>query len=151
MPVLGFDHIALSTPDLPRFLDFYERVGFGVLAESDVPNGDADKYSIVCGDNKINVRQSAEAGKARTDAHLAVVWEGGIDSLLEHLRAVDVAPALGPVRRLGGRAGATMAVSVYLRDPDDNVLEYMSYDQSDMEKYPGLTREEERLIAYGAK
>jgi catechol 2,3-dioxygenase-like lactoylglutathione lyase family enzyme len=59
------------------------------------------------------------------------VWEGGLAALHELLAAAGVTPIHGPVDRIGGRHGGTAAgVSVYLRDPDENLVEFICYDES---------------------
>jgi hypothetical protein len=69
---------------------------------------------------------------------LCFVWDGGIDDLLARLSETGVTPIEGPVPRLGGRAGGTTpGVSVYARDPDDNLIEFMSYEPDDVARYPG--------------
>ena len=65
------------------------------------------------------------------------MWEGGIDALLELLAAQGVDAIEGPVPRIGGRgAGTGQGISVYTRDPDDNLLEFISYDADDVARYP---------------
>ena len=40
--------------------------------------------------------------------------------------------------RIGGRgAGTGQGISVYTRDPDDNLLEFISYDADDVTRYAG--------------
>ena len=56
---------------------------------------------------------------------LCFVWEGGADALGELLGAHGVAVEEGPVERIGGRR--TGASSVYVRDPDGNLIEFMIY------------------------
>ena len=73
-------------------------------------------------------------------AGTSVVWDGGIDDLLAKLTDTGVTPIEGPVPRLGGRAGgATPGVSVYARDPDDNLIEFMSYEPDDVARSPGAS------------
>jgi catechol 2,3-dioxygenase-like lactoylglutathione lyase family enzyme len=56
---------------------------------------------------------------------LCFVWEGSPDALAELLRVNNVVIEEGPVERVGGRR--ERASSVYVRDPDDNLLEFMIY------------------------
>ena len=45
------------------------------------------------------------------------------------LKKAGVEIVAGPGPRRGGRGGGkTMATSVYIRDPDENLLEFMVYD-----------------------
>ncbi len=53
------------------------------------------------------------------------VWEGSADDLHARLRHAGAAIEEGPVAREGGRRAA--ATSVYVRDPDGNLLEFMVY------------------------
>ena len=56
---------------------------------------------------------------------LCFVWEGAQESLQKLLDGVGAAIEEGPVTRHGGR-GAD-GTSVYVRDPDGNLLEFMIY------------------------
>jgi catechol 2,3-dioxygenase-like lactoylglutathione lyase family enzyme len=56
------------------------------------------------------------------------VWSGPIDALQELLAEVGAAVEEGPVERRGGRAGGrAMGTSLYTRDPDGNLLEFITY------------------------
>ena len=58
------------------------------------------------------------------------MWEGGLAELTGMLAKAGVPIIGGPVDRVGGRARGTAAsVSVYARDPDQNLLEFMCYDE----------------------
>jgi catechol 2,3-dioxygenase-like lactoylglutathione lyase family enzyme len=56
---------------------------------------------------------------------LCVRWEGSGDELDALLAAVGVAVEEGPVPRRGARG--VDATSVYVRDPDGNLVEFMRY------------------------
>lgn len=56
---------------------------------------------------------------------LCFIWEGSPDSLDARLDAAGATIIEGPVERHGGRR--TQASSVYVRDPDGNLLEFMIY------------------------
>ena len=49
---------------------------------------------------------------------------GEIEDAVEHLRSVGVPVELGPVERHGAQGGGT---SVYFRDPDGSLLEFITY------------------------
>jgi hypothetical protein len=67
---------------------------------------------------------AAEPGSA----DLCFVWSGGVDALLAHLSYCAVPVIAGPVKRVGGRGGGTTeGISVYIRDPDQNLLEFICY------------------------
>ncbi|MFN8026608.1 MAG: VOC family virulence protein [Acidimicrobiia bacterium] len=105
-------------------------------------------FSIAAGNQKINVHpetmtplrgnpwylrgDTAVAGSA----DLCVVWEGGIDAAIAMLSGHGIEPIEGPVPRIGGRAGGTtVGISVYVRDPDHNLLEFISYERDDVARY----------------
>ena len=52
------------------------------------------------------------------------VWSGTPDSAIAHLEQHGIEIIEGPVTRIGGRG---KGVSVYFRDPDGNLLEFISY------------------------
>ena len=55
---------------------------------------------------------------------LCFTWDGPIDAAAAHLAGRGVAIELGPVPRFGARGRGT---SVYFRDPDGSLLEFISY------------------------
>lgn len=100
-----------------------------VLGAAVVPNGDGWAYRF--GDWQLNLHGPG------FDAHpvaripvppggsdLCFVWPGTIEAAVLHLAAAGVAIELGPVERAGARG---MGVSVYFRDPDGSLLEFLSY------------------------
>jgi len=146
MGVSGLDHVALPTHDANRLISFYRALGFSVIGEEDWRSGRRGSVSIVFGDNKINVHtetlrpghgshlsgDSAEPGCG----DLCFVWEGGIDLLVDLLHSNKAEVLTGPDRREGGRGGGSgRGVSVYTRDPDGNLLEFMSYDEHDVAQH----------------
>jgi catechol 2,3-dioxygenase-like lactoylglutathione lyase family enzyme len=56
---------------------------------------------------------------------LCFVWGGSPEALRQALDAAGAIVEEGPVERQGGRKA--IALSVYTRDPDGNLLEFMSY------------------------
>jgi catechol 2,3-dioxygenase-like lactoylglutathione lyase family enzyme len=137
MAVSGIDHIALPTANGERFLAFYKSVGFTSPDEVDWREGRSPIFSIACGDNKINVHPDGFVANLRGPAavpgcgDLCFVWSGSLVELQEMLDRVGVVPIKGPVDRVGGRAAGTAdGVSVYVRDPDDNLVEFICYDEA---------------------
>ena len=55
---------------------------------------------------------------------LCFVWDGPIDAAIAHLNSHGVAVELGPIARYGARDAG---VSVYFRDPDGSLLEFIAY------------------------
>jgi len=59
------------------------------------------------------------------NSDLCFEWPGSIEEAVEHLGRQGVAVELGPVRRNGARGEG---LSVYFRDPDGSLLEFISYE-----------------------
>ena len=135
MPVVGFDHVVLPTDNPERFIEFYKRLGFKIVDEDNWHSGDANRFAIQVGEAKINVHppqlKGVDRGATATPGcgDLCFIWEGTVDEVIEMIRKAGVEIVAGPVPRRGGRGGGqTMATSVYVRDPDQNILEFMVYD-----------------------
>lgn len=59
------------------------------------------------------------------NSDLCFVWPGAIGDARRHLEGHGVAIEEGPVGRQGGRGDG---YSVYFRDPDGSLLEFISYE-----------------------
>jgi catechol 2,3-dioxygenase-like lactoylglutathione lyase family enzyme len=126
--VRGFDHVALPMQNTDAMLAFYRGLGFEVREN-------AAACSIYIGDQMINFHRPAtwqrETFTLRAPAakppcgDLCFVWEGTPESLKAMLDRAGAKVEEGPVARQGGRKKA--ASSVYVRDPDGNLLEFMIY------------------------
>ncbi len=126
--VRGFDHVALPMQNTDAMLAFYRGLGF------DVAEG-ALACSVYIGDQMINFHRPAtwqrESFTLRAPAakppcgDLCFVWDGTPDALKAMLDRAGAKIIEGPVARQGGRRKASS--SVYIRDPDGNLLEFMIY------------------------
>ena len=58
------------------------------------------------------------------NSDLCFEWQGPIADAARHLEAHGVGIELGPVTRFGAKGPG---VSIYFRDPDGSLLEFMSY------------------------
>ena len=67
----------------------------------------------------------ARVTTAPGSADLCLLWPGPIEEAAEHLRAHGVEVEVGPVA--ARRARAASGTSVYFRDPDGSLLEFISY------------------------
>ena len=56
------------------------------------------------------------------------MWEGSAEALQDLLDDAGAEIIEGPVEREGGRG--TAGTSVYVRDPDGNLLEFLTYPDS---------------------
>jgi catechol 2,3-dioxygenase-like lactoylglutathione lyase family enzyme len=116
-----FDHVVLTTADLDRCLDFYTRV-LGMKVE----RYGKDRIALRFGDHKFNVHPPGfEAGiKARTPTpgslDLCFLADRPLDEVIAHLKQEGIPIEEGPSNRTGARFTLR---SVYVRDPDQNLIE----------------------------
>jgi catechol 2,3-dioxygenase-like lactoylglutathione lyase family enzyme len=135
MPTAGIDHIAMPTANAERLIAFYKRLGFLINNEEEWRAGTAPIFSIQVGEfSKINVHPEGYTASLRgptavpgcTD--ICFVWEGPVAECQKMLEEAGVTIIRGPVARPGGRGrGQAPSLSLYARDPDDNLLEWMTY------------------------
>jgi catechol 2,3-dioxygenase-like lactoylglutathione lyase family enzyme len=126
--VRGFDHVALPMQNTDAMMSFYRKLGFDV-----VENRAA--CSVYAGEQMINFHRPAtwqnEAFTLRAPSakppcgDLCFVWDGTPESLRAMLDRAGAKVFEGPVARQGGRKKA--GSSVYVRDPDGNLLEFIIY------------------------
>lgn len=138
MAIAGFDHVAIPAEKMEEMLAFYQRLGFGIVGEDDWRAGRRPLFAIQFGDNKINVHAPAlwqnpdftlRGPAARPGCgDFCFVWDGDSEALAALLREAGAPVEVGPVRREGGRGdGRTTGTSLYTRDPDGNLLEFIVY------------------------
>jgi lactoylglutathione lyase len=134
------DHIGIRVRDLDRALAFYRVLGFALVrrAEGDdvaiVKNQHGVELNLVfnanAGDPSVNVLMDV-AEKLPGYTHIAL-RVASIPATIAALDANRIAITQGPVSM--GQSGH---VSVFLRDPDRNVIELRGRDQGPVE---GTTR-----------
>jgi catechol 2,3-dioxygenase-like lactoylglutathione lyase family enzyme len=125
---IRIDHVVIHVSDWERSNAFYR----DVLGAELVDKGDGSQarhYRF--GDQQCNVHGPgmdpypvAERPAAPGGADLCFVWDGPIDEAVRHLLSRGVEIVEGPVAQHGGRGPGT---SVYFRDPDGSLLEFISY------------------------
>ena len=134
MAAVSIDHIAMPTSNAEKLIDFYKSIVFTINDEAAWREGKANIFSIQIGDSKINVHPEGFTAGLRgptavpgcTD--ICFVWDGTADECKQMLEAAGVEIIRGPGPCRGARAGGCLpAVSLYARDPDQNLLEWMIY------------------------
>lgn len=125
MPI-ALDHSVIHVSDWEQARDFYTRV----LGAEAVPVGMG--YAFRFGTQQLNCHGPGQIGEPRAgvpvmpgNSDLCFRWQGPIDGAMTHLKDCDVEIELGPVDRFG--AGGE-GKSVYFRDPDGSLMEFISYD-----------------------
>jgi catechol 2,3-dioxygenase-like lactoylglutathione lyase family enzyme len=120
------DHVVIHVSDWERSNAFYR----DVLGAELVARGSGFAYRF--GAQQLNVHgpgvepYPVAAGPVRPgNSDLCFVWDGAIEQAVEHLRRKRVEIEEGPVPRSGTQGDGT---SVYFRDPDGSLLEFISYE-----------------------
>jgi len=115
------DHLVLTTIDRAACVDFYTRV-LGMQLETFA----GGRFALRFGNQKINIHERGREFEPK--AHLPVpgaldlcfIADRPLDSVIAHLRKCDWPIIEGPVERTGATSRLR---SVYLRDPDLNLIE----------------------------
>ncbi|MEG2634545.1 MAG: VOC family protein [Oscillospiraceae bacterium] len=117
------DHVVITTDNIEECISFYKKLGF----EAQNAGG---RYELYSGDFKINVHIKGHellphAEMVQTgSADLCFEISDSVELLKEKLAESGIYTELGVVRRTGVRGGMS---SIYLRDPDGNLIELCSY------------------------
>ncbi|MBS1861000.1 MAG: VOC family protein [Actinobacteria bacterium] len=123
MPAL--DHVVIHVSDWERSNAFYR----DVLGAELVSRGPGFAYrfgglQLNCHGPGLDPEPVARVPVAPGNSDLCFRWEGSAEEAVDHLRRQGIEVELGPVDREGtGGPGR----SVYFRDPDGSLLEFISY------------------------
>jgi len=125
MRIDRIDHFVLTVASIQATCDFYSRA----LGMSVVTFGNGRK-ALTFGSQKINLHEvgkefNPKAGTPTAgSSDFCLITDTPIDEVIRHLEACGVPVVEGPVARTGA-IGAIR--SVYLRDPDQNLVEVSNY------------------------
>jgi catechol 2,3-dioxygenase-like lactoylglutathione lyase family enzyme len=119
------DHCVIHVSEWERSNQFYTQVMGAELVVR--PVGFAYRF----GDKQLNVHgpgvTPAEVARLPVqpgNSDLCFEWMGPIADAVAHLAAHGVAVEHGPLQRFGAKGSGT---SVYFRDPDGSLMEFISY------------------------
>ena len=115
------DHLVLTVRDIDYSCDFYTRVlGMRVVTFA------GERKALAFGQHKINLHQLGKEFEPKAEhptpgsADICFITETPLDEVVTHLQKCSVPIEEGPIERTGAQGPI---LSVYLRDPDGNLLE----------------------------
>ena len=121
MQIDHVDHLVLTVQDIERTCEFYARIlGMQVVTFAE------GRKALRFGTQKINLHKLGKEidPKAQSptpgSADLCFVTSVPLEEVITHLHSHHVSVLLGPVERTGA---TTSLRSLYIRDPDGNLLE----------------------------
>jgi catechol 2,3-dioxygenase-like lactoylglutathione lyase family enzyme len=123
--VTSLDHLVLTVQDIMTTRRFYEDV-LGMESASFEDATGTTRWALTFGSQKINLHQAGREfmPKARRPgpgtADLCFLTDATAQEWIDYLRAHGTEIEEGPVPRTGATGPLT---SIYLRDPDGNLLE----------------------------
>lgn len=125
MHISHLDHLVLTVQDIEATCEFYARVlGFEVIVFGD------NRKALKFGQQKINLHQAGKEFEPKAEhptkgsADLCFIAQTPLEQVIAHLNAEQIAICKGPVNRTGAVGSIR---SVYIRDPDLNLIEISNY------------------------
>ncbi len=122
------DHLVLTVRDLQRTVDFYTQV----LGMRLVQFGEGRK-ALAFGHQKLNLHEAGREFEPKAgiptpgSADLCFIVRTPVTELQAGFQAQGVTVLDGPVARTGAVGPIT---SIYVRDPDGNLIELSNYDET---------------------
>ncbi|XP_041359514.1 glyoxalase domain-containing protein 5-like [Gigantopelta aegis] len=119
------DHFVITVKDLNKTVDFYTRV-LGM----EVTTFKGGRKALNYGNQKINIHEHGKEFEPKASspmpgsADICFITSTKIEDVVQHLKSLDVEIIEGPVERTGAIGPIR---SVYMRDPDDNLIEVSNY------------------------
>ena len=125
MEIVRLDHLVLTVKNIEVTCEFWSRV-LGMQIETFGNNRKALRF----GNQKINLHETGKEFEPKAEkplpgsADLCFITEVQMPEVIHHLADCGVGIEEGPVERTGA---AGPILSVYIRDPDRNLIEISNY------------------------
>ncbi len=125
MSFIGIDHIVLTVKSVGASLDFYCK--FLGMKEATFGPG---RKAILCGSQKINLHELGNEFEPKAyspipgSADLCLITRIPLEEMITILNHHQIPIIEGPVERRGAQGPIR---SIYVRDPDQNLIEISNY------------------------
>lgn len=144
MRITALDHIVLRVTDVDRMVRFYTTaLGLEALRLAEYSAGDAPFPSLRINETTIvdlfppAMRDHEALDSGGTLDHFCVVADATMDTIRENLQREGVTVERGPVSAFGARGEGC---SVYVRDPEHNLIEIRTYAPVNEDERPAARR-----------
>ncbi|GBE34028.1 virulence protein [bacterium BMS3Bbin06] len=128
MNIVNIDHIVLTVRDINKTIKFYESV-LGMVSES----FGRGRIALKFGTQKINLHEFGNELEPKASqptpgsGDLCFITDRNLDEAINHVKSCGVKIIEGPVIRTEANG---KIISFYIRDPDGNLIEVASYEES---------------------
>lgn len=119
------DHIVLTVADIETTIRFYEKV-LGMKAET----FGQGRRALSFGKSKFNLHEKGKEFEPKAQiptpgsVDLCLITQTSLETVISHLNSCGVKIEEGPIKRTGAVGPIN---SVYIRDPDNNLIEISNY------------------------
>ena len=138
LKISHLDHLVLTVRDIPATLTFYTEVlGIEIITFGE------GRYALQFGNQKINLHETGHEFEPKADAptpgsaDLCFITEQSMDDIVNHLNAQKIPILVGSTPRTGAVGKIN---SVYLRDPDQNLIEISTYNNPNYTICNGISK-----------
>lgn len=125
MKISHLDHLVLTVADIEISCQFYQSaLNFEVITFG------GNRKALQFGSQKINLHQVGKEFEPKAfrptagSADLCFIAETPLKDVIAHLHALNIEIVEGPIERTGAIG---KILSIYLRDPDQNLIEISNY------------------------
>lgn len=129
MPTIKLDHCVIHVSEWERSNAFYQDVVGAELIK--VGSGWAYRFGetqLNCHGPNVHATPVAKLPVMPGGSDLCFIWPDSIQTAVAHLGKHRIQVEVGPVPRFGSRGHG---MSVYFRDPDGSLLEFISYQPNE--------------------
>jgi catechol 2,3-dioxygenase-like lactoylglutathione lyase family enzyme len=125
MKISHLDHLVLTVADIKISCQFYQSaLNFEVITFGE------NRKALQFGHQKINLHQAGKEFEPKAlrptagSADLCFIAETSLKDVIAHLHTLNIEIVEGPIERTGATG---KILSIYLRDPDQNLIEISNY------------------------